>query len=144
MIRTIIAQWNGNIIDGKETMSIQKGILEQMTKPIESKKEPDRNMINPEELLTDVHAKCFTMSVLFFLNNNGLFPDTLDTTATLTFEGFSIKAIHLMVEGLGSGITMEEYIYAAKAAERNCIICKANNVAITSEVKTRSSGGKTR
>jgi lipoyl-dependent peroxiredoxin len=138
MIRTAKTQWNRNGKNGKEIMSKKESIIDQMTESAYSKKELDRNRINPEELLTSIHAKCFTMSVLSFLNKNGLFPDTIDTTATLTFEGLSIKKILLIVEGLGSGITIEEFTAATKAAERNCIISKANNVAITSEAKIAS------
>ena len=89
---------------------------------------------NPEELLAAAHAGCFTMAVSSMLNAKGITANKLDTQATLTMEGLSITGIHLNISGAVPGVNAEEFEAIAKDAEKNCLISKVLNIAITSEV----------
>jgi lipoyl-dependent peroxiredoxin len=133
MIRTATAYWQGNLKEGKGTLSTQSGILNKTNYSFKTRFEEGQKGTNPEELLAASHAGCFTMSVASIIDKKGLITTSLETTATLTLEGLSITAIHLSIKGLVKGINADEFAAIVKEAEQNCIVSKALKVAITSE-----------
>ena len=133
MLRTAKAHWQGNLKEGKGTLSTQSGILDKTNYSFKTRFEEGEKGTNPEELLAAAHAGCFTMAVDSILTNKGLNPTSLDTTATLTLEGLDITAIHLSITGSVTGINADEFTAVTKDAEKNCIISKSLKVVITSE-----------
>jgi osmotically inducible protein OsmC len=134
MIRTAQAHWEGNLKEGKGTLSTQSGILEGSNYSYKTRFEEGEKGTNPEELLAAAHAGCFTMAVASMLNAKGFTPTVLNTIATLSMQGLSITGIHLNISGRVSGITAEEFSTITKDAEQNCVISKALSIPITSEV----------
>lgn len=134
MIRTAKAHWNGNLKEGKGTLSTQSGVLENSNYSFKTRFEEGIKGTNPEELLAAAHAGCFTMAVTSMLSTKGFIANTLDTQATLTMEGLNITGIHLNISGAVSGISAEEFSIITKDAEKNCLISKVLNIPITSEV----------
>lgn len=134
MIRTAKAHWEGNLKEGKGTLSTQSGVLENANYSYKTRFEEGEKGTNPEELLAAAHAGCFTMAVSSMLNAKGIIANKLDTEATLTMEGLMITGIHLNISGLVSGITAEEFSIITRDAEQNCLISKVLNIPITSEV----------
>ena len=133
MLRTAKAHWQGNLRDGKGTLSTQSGILENTNYSFKTRFEEGEKGTNPEELLAAAHAGCFTMAVDSILTQKRLNPSLLDTVATVTMEGLTITGIHLSITGSVKGISADEFVAVTKDAEKNCIISKVLNVAITSE-----------
>ena len=133
MIRTATAHWQGNLKEGKGTLSTQSGILDKTNYSFNTRFEDGQTGTNPEELLAASHAGCFTMSVASIIDKKKLIPTSLETTATLTLEGLSITAIHLSITGVVKGLNADEFAAVVKEAEQNCIVSKALKVAITSE-----------
>jgi lipoyl-dependent peroxiredoxin len=133
MIRTAQAHWQGNLKEGKGILSTPSGILNKTNYSFKTRFEEEKKGTNPEELLAAAHAGCFTMSVAAILAEKGFTPRSLDTTATATLEGLTITKIHLSISGWGEGISENVFKEVAKIAEKNCIISKVLNVAITSE-----------
>ncbi len=134
MIRTAKAHWEGNLKEGKGTLSTQSGILESTNYSFKTRFEEGKNGTNPEELLAAAHAGCFTMAVSSMLGAKGIIANKLDTEATLTMEGLSITGIHLNITGSAPGINAEDFATITKDAEKNCLISKVLNIPITSEV----------
>ncbi len=134
MIRTASAHWEGNLKEGKGTLSTQSGVLESTNYSYKTRFEEGEKGTNPEELLAAAHAGCFTMAVSSLLNTKGIIANKLNTLATLTMEGLSITGIHLNISGVVSGITAEEFSIITREAEKNCLISKVLNIPITSEV----------
>ena len=134
MIRTAKAHWEGNLKEGKGTLSTQSGVLENTNYSFETRFEKGEKGTNPEELLAAANAGCFTMAVSSMLNAKGITANKLDTEATLTMEGLNITGIHLNISGAIPGINAEEFATITKEAEQNCLISKALNIPITSEV----------
>ena len=132
MKHTAQAHWEGNLKEGKGTLSAPSGILNKTNYSFKTRFEGEKGT-NPEELLAAAHAGCFTMAVGAILTQKGLNPTSLDTEVTLSMEGLAITGIHLSITGKVSGITAEEFTAVTKDAEKNCIISKALSVAITSE-----------
>jgi lipoyl-dependent peroxiredoxin len=134
MIRTAKAHWEGNLKEGKGTLSVQSGVLDNTNYSFKTRFEEGEKGTNPEELLAAAHAGCFTMAVSSMLNAKGITANKLDTEATLTMEGLSITGIHLSISGSIPGIDAEGFATITKDAEKNCLISKVLNIPITSEV----------
>jgi len=133
MKRTAKAHWSGNLKEGKGTLTTQSSILDNTNYSFRTRFEEGEKGTNPEELLAAAHAGCFTMSVASLLTQKDLNPSYLDTEATVTLEGLTIKGVHLVITGSVSGINEKDFKEITKDAEKNCIISKALSIAITSE-----------
>jgi len=133
MKRTAKAHWQGNLKEGKGTLTTQSGILDNTNYSFKTRFEEDEKGTNPEELLAAAHAGCFTMSVCAILSQKGLNPTSLDTEATVSMEGLSITGVHLSIKGLVPGVNYEEFKAITKDAEKNCPISKALSILISSE-----------
>ena len=132
MKRTATAHWQGNLKEGKGTLSAPSGILDKTNYSFKTRFEGEKGT-NPEELLAAAYTGCFTMAVCAILTRKELTPTTLDTEVTLSMEGLAVTGVHLSITGKVAGITADEFTAITKDAEKNCIISKALRVPITSE-----------
>ena len=81
---------------------------------------------SPEELIAAAHAACFAMALSHGLATGGHAPETLQTSATVTFQpGEGITKIALTVEGAVPGIDAAAFDEAAQAAKETCPVSKA-------------------
>lgn len=81
---------------------------------------------SPEELIAAAHAACFAMALSNGLATGGHTPETLQTSATVTFQpGQGITKIALTVEAAVPGIEAAAFDEAAQAAKENCPVSKA-------------------
>lgn len=133
MIRTASAKWQGNLKEGKGTVSTQSGVLNKTNYSFKTRFEEGETGTNPEELLAAAHAGCFTMQVAALIGKKDLIPISLDTIATLTMEGLEIKSIHLSITGSVSGLNADEFTVITKDAGKNCIVSKALSILITTD-----------
>ena len=133
MIRKATAHWEGNLKEGKGSLSTESTVLKQTNYSYKTRFEDGATGTNPEELLAAAHAGCFTMAVASMLTQKNITPTTLDTEAALTMEGLSITNIHLSITGSVPGITADEFTAITKDAEKNCLISKVLNIPISSE-----------
>jgi osmotically inducible protein OsmC len=133
MIRKATAHWEGNLKEGKGTLSTESTVLKQTNYSYKTRFEDGATGTNPEELLAAAHAGCFTMAVAAMLTQKNITPTALDTEAALTMEGLSITNIHLSITGLVPGITTDDFTAITKDAEKNCLISKVLNIPISSE-----------
>lgn len=133
MKRTAKAHWSGTIREGKGNLTTPSEILNQANYSFRTRFADDEKGTNPEELLAAAHAGCFTMAVSLALTEKGLSPESLDTVASLTLQGFDITGIHLAITGKVAGVSAEEFEQITRVAEKNCLISKALKIEITSE-----------
>ena len=133
MKRTAKAHWQGNLKEGKGTLTTPSGILNNTNYSFKTRFEEGEAGTNPEELLAAAHAGCFTMAVGAMLTAKGLTSKSLDTEAIVTMEGLAVTGVHLVISGSVDGITADEFVTITKDAEKNCIISKVLSVPITSE-----------
>ena len=139
MIRNATAHWEGNLKEGKGSLTTASNILKHTNYSFKTRFEDGAAGTNPEELLAAAHAGCFTMAVAAMLTQKNITPTTLDTEANLTMEGLNIIKIHLYISGLVPGITADDFIAITKDAEKNCLISKVLNIPINSEAHLKSS-----
>ena len=130
MKRTAKAVWNGTIKEGKGHLTSQSNTLKETPYSFVSRFENGTGT-NPEELMAAAHAGCFTMKLSLDLTNAGFTPDTLTTSATITFENGVITQSQLFLQASIPGITNEQFQKIAAGAKENCPVSKAYNMTIT-------------
>jgi lipoyl-dependent peroxiredoxin len=134
MQRTASAVWTGALKDGKGSISTQSGILSSTPYSFTTRFEGAKGT-NPEELIAAAHAACFTMAFSAQLGTMNFTPQSLRTTATLSFEkleaGWTISKIHLDVAGRVPGISAEAFQNAAQSAKANCPVSRVLKAEIT-------------
>jgi osmotically inducible protein OsmC len=134
MKRIASAVWNGDLKQGKGTLTTQGGALSQTPYSFAARFEQGAGT-NPEELIAAAHAGCFTMQLSAFLTQAGFVPTQLSTRATLALEQvegtWTITTVHLDLTALIPGITREKFESIAADAKAKCPVSRVLNATIT-------------
>ena len=138
MKRNASAVWKGGLKGGKGTISTDSGVLKNTQYSFSTRFENGIGT-NPEELIAGAHAGCFSMAFSGQLENAGFTAESINTTATLTFEktdaGFTITAIHLDVMAKVPGADQKAFDTAAANAKTGCPVSRVLNTKITMDAK---------
>jgi osmotically inducible protein OsmC len=141
MKRTASAVWNGDLKQGKGTLSTASGVLKQTQYSFSTRFENGVGT-NPEELIAAAHAGCFTMACSAFLGGAGFTPDELSTEATLTMDqvdgNWTITAIHLDLKGRVPGIDAAKFDELADKARALCPVSRVLKAEISLTKKLES------
>jgi lipoyl-dependent peroxiredoxin len=127
MKRTANAHWNGNLKQGKGTVSTQSTTLNK-TQYSFNTRFAEGVGTNPEELLGASNAGCFTMALSATLEQAGYIANDLDTNATVALDmsTLTISSITLDLTAAPiNGLSAEQFQGFAKAAKENCVLSKA-------------------
>ena len=134
MKRSASAIWQGNLKEGRGSLSSDSGILKATPYSFATRFESAPGT-NPEELIAAAHAGCFSMATAFQLSGAGHPPESLHTDATLTLEqvegGWKIAAVHLVLRAKVPGIDAATFQELAAGAKANCPVSKVLNATIT-------------
>lgn len=134
MKRNGSAVWKGDLKGGQGTVSTESGVLSNTQYSFKTRFE-DGKGTNPEELIAAAHAGCFSMALSSELGKLGATPESIRTTATLTFEktdaGFTITAIHLETKAKVPGADKATFETAANNAKKGCPVSRVLNAEIT-------------
>lgn len=138
MKRTASAQWNGDLKQGKGSLSTQSGVLKQTPYSFSTRFENAAGT-NPEELIAAAHAGCFTMALSAALGRAGFTPTQLSTSAELTLEqvqgNWTITTIQLTLRAKVPNVTRERFEEIANDAKANCPVSRVLNAKITLDAK---------
>ena len=139
MKRTASAIWQGNLKNGKGTLSTDSSVLKQTPYSFASRFATGTGT-NPEELIAAAHAGCFTMALSAGLDGAGFVADTLATTAALTLENhpqtsWTITSIHLTTTATVPGVSPEKFAEIAAGAKANCPVSRGLKAEITLDAK---------
>lgn len=138
MKRKANAHWQGNLKDGKGTISTQSGVLSNTQYSFSTRFENGIGT-NPEELIAAAHAGCFTMALSNQLGEVGMIAESLDTEATLTMEktdaGFTVTEIVLDLTATIPGADQVKFEEAAQKAKDGCPISRLLNTKISLNAK---------
>ena len=138
MKRTASAAWQGDLKQGKGTLSTQSGVLKETPYSFATRFENGAGT-NPEELIAAAHAGCFTMATTASLGRAGFVPERLSTQATLTLEQvdgqWTITTIHLELNARIPGIEAQKFDEIAADAKANCPVSRVLNAEITLDAK---------
>jgi osmotically inducible protein OsmC len=125
--RKATAQWDGNLQQGRGTMSLGSGAFKGQYS-FASRFEEGAGT-NPEELIGAAHAGCFSMAFAAGLGKAGFQPKRVSTTATVQLlkqgEGFAITSIELDTEAEVPGIDPAKFQELAEGAKKGCPVSKA-------------------
>lgn len=126
-IRTAKAQWDGNLQQGRGTMSLGSGAWSGAYS-FQSRFEEGAGT-NPEELIGAALAGCFSMALAGALGRGGHSPERVATKAKVHIEkvgeGFAITRIDLDTEARVPGIDEAAFRETAAGAKKNCPVSKA-------------------
>ncbi len=138
MKHTASAVWNGTLKEGKGTISTESGVLDSAPYSFRTRFEDEKGT-NPEELVGAAHAGCFSMALSMILGMDGMTPEKIETTATITLEkvgdGFAVTSSHLDVTATIPGATDEAFQASAAKAKAGCPISKLLNAKITMDAR---------
>jgi osmotically inducible protein OsmC len=121
------ATWNGDLKQGNGTMKMDSGSYEGAYS-FASRFE-DGEGTNPEELIGAAHAGCFSMALSLELSEAGYEPESIDTSAEVTFEvvdgGPAINGIKLITKANVPDIDNDTFQQFAEGAKEGCPVSKA-------------------
>lgn len=141
MKRKASAVWQGNLKEGKGTISTESGVLKETQYSFSTRFENGAGT-NPEELIAAAHAGCFSMALSAELGKAGLTPQSVRTSATVTLDktdgGFSVTESHLDVTAKIPGADQAKFDTAANAAKAGCPISRLLKANITMDAKLES------
>lgn len=127
MQRKATAIWQGDLKEGKGSISTESGVLKDTQYSFKTRFESGKGT-NPEELLAAAHAGCFAMALSNELSQAGMTAKKLEASATVTLEagsgGFSISKSHIDLVAEIPGADKGKFETAVKSAEKNCPVSK--------------------
>lgn len=130
------AVWQGTLKEGQGKISTETGALNNAPYGFNSRF-GDEKQTNPEELIGAAHAGCFSMALSKELENAGISPGKIETTATVTLEkvenGFAVTSVHLDLKATLPDADKEAFEAAAEAAKKGCPLSKLLKAEITLE-----------
>lgn len=138
MERKASATWNGGLKTGKGVVSTASGVLNRTQYSFGTRFENGVGT-NPEELIAAAHASCFAMALSAQLGEEGITPEQIDATATVTLEknaaGWEVTTSHLDVRAKIPGADPAAFERAANNAKAGCPISRLLNAKITMDAK---------
>ena len=134
MKRSASAVWQGGLKDGGGAVSTASGVLSSTPYNFGKRFENEAGT-NPEELIAAAHAACFSMALSLFMANEGLTPESIDTTATVSFDNvdgaWTITSSHLETKVKSPNADPAKFQKAAEGAKAGCPISRLLNTTIT-------------
>jgi osmotically inducible protein OsmC len=132
------AVWEGNLKEGRGTISTESGALEAHPYGFNTRFEGKKGS-NPEELIAAAHASCFTMALSLILGEAGHTAKQMKTSSVVSLEkqpdGFAITASHLTLEASIPGIDDATFQSLAAKAKSGCPVSKLLKAEITLDAK---------
>lgn len=118
--------WKGGLFDGSGEVTFQSSGLGTFDVNWKARSEGSTTVTTPEELIAAAHSSCFSMAFSLALAENGTPPESIDTTASVTFKpGTGITGSHLNVNAVVPGLDPEEFERLAQEAKAGCPVSQA-------------------
>jgi osmotically inducible protein OsmC len=119
--------WSGSLLEGAGTIDrVGSGVFGALPITWSARTGEESGMTTPEELIAAAHASCFSMALSHGLAGDGNPPESLETSATVTFvPGTGITKVALTVRGSVPGLDEAGFAAAAQGAVENCPVSKA-------------------
>ena len=118
--------WKGGLFDGAGEVTFVSSGLGTFDVNWKARSEGSTSTTTPEELIAAAHSSCFSMAFSLALAENGTPPESIETTASVTFKpGTGITGSHLNVNAVVPGLDPEEFERLAQAAKAGCPVSQA-------------------
>ena len=120
------ANWKGGLFDGAGKVTLQSSGNGTLDVNWKARSEGSTSVTTPEELIAAAHSSCFNMAFSLALAENGTPPESVETTASVTFKpGTGITGSHLNVNAVVPGLEREDFDRIAADAKANCPVSQA-------------------
>ncbi|MBN9630150.1 MAG: OsmC family peroxiredoxin [Actinobacteria bacterium] len=118
--------WTGDLKSGSGTVSLDSSGAATLAVNWKARSEGGAETSTPEELLGAAHSACFSMAFSNVLATFGTPPQSIRTTAAVTFDpAQGITGSHLRVEATVPGLTEDDFERLADEAKRTCPVSRA-------------------
>ncbi|MFB9646020.1 OsmC family protein [Microbacterium terregens] len=118
--------WKGSLTEGSGTVAFQSSGIGTFDINWKARSEGSTSVTTPEELIAAAHASCFSMAFSNGLAQNGTPPESIETTASVTFKpGTGITGSHLNVNAVVPGLDQDDFDRIAADAKVNCPVSQA-------------------
>ncbi|MET2012258.1 OsmC family protein [Microbacterium chocolatum] len=118
--------WKGTLAEGSGEVSFVSSGLGAYPVNWKARSEGSTSVTTPEELIAAAHASCFSMALSHALGQNGTPPESIETTASVTFvPGTGISGSHLNVNAVVPGLSAEDFDRIAGEAKTGCPVSQA-------------------
>ena len=138
MKRSASAVWKGGLKDGRGTVSTETGTVSNVPYTFRMRFENEKGT-NPEELIAAAHAACFSMALSLFMANEGLTPESIETTCAVNFENvdgaWTVTESHLQTKVKSANADPAKFQKAADGAKAGCPISRLLNTKITMDAR---------
>lgn len=115
--------WSGALSSGSGTTTLGTGSTFDVNWKARAE---EGGATTPEEFLAAAHASCFAMAFSHALDQAGHAPETLETSAKVTFEaGKGVTTSVLSVTGTVPGLDQEQFEKIAQQAKAECPVSQA-------------------
>ncbi len=127
--------WTGSLTEGSGTVSFSSSHIGSFPVNWKARSEGSESVTTPEELIAAAHASCFSMAFSNALTENGTPPESVNTSASVTFKpGTGITGSHLNVHAVVPGLDPERFQTIAAEAKAGCPVSQAlSGIEITLE-----------
>jgi len=118
--------WRGDLLSGSGTTTLDSSGAASFAVNWKARSEGADSVTTPEELLGAAHASCFSMAFSNALARFGTTPESLQTTAAVTFDpAEGITGSHLLVSAVVPGISEADFQRLAEEAKAGCPVSRA-------------------
>jgi osmotically inducible protein OsmC len=118
--------WTGSLTEGSGDVALESSNQGPLPVNWKARSEGSTSVTTPEELLAAAHSACFSMALSHALAQNGTPPDSIETTASVTFlPGTGISGSHLNVNAKVPGLSGEDFARIAGEAKTGCPVSQA-------------------
>lgn len=118
--------WKGGLLEGEGEVALESSNQGPFPVNWKARSEGSTSITTPEELIAAAHSSCYSMALSLALAQNGTPPESVETTASVTFvPGTGITGSHLNVEASVPGLGAEDFARIAAEAKDGCPVSKA-------------------
>src|SRR6187549_3445749 len=118
--------WSGGLFEGGGSVALESSNQGPFAVNWKARSEGSTSVTTPEELIAAAHSSCFSMAFSLALAENGTPPESIDTTASVTFKpGTGITGSHLNVNAVVPGLEPEDFERLAQSAKAGCPVSQA-------------------
>lgn len=131
------AVWKGSLKEGGGTLTAQSGAFTDLPYT-HATRFGGKTGANPEELIGAAHAGCYSMFLAALMGGEGITPDIIETTSTISLDpttegGPTVKKAHLVTK-VKAAAPEAKIRELAEKAKVGCPISKLLKAEVTLEV----------
>ncbi|RCW46914.1 osmotically inducible protein OsmC [Halopolyspora algeriensis] len=127
--RNATTTWSGDLSSGSGTVTLDSSNSGRFPVSWSSRTAEPEGRTSPEELVAAAHSSCYSMQLSGLLTEAGTPPQTIDTSAEVTFGqsggGYAITGIALTVRATVPGADRTTFDEAAQKAKEICPVSAA-------------------